>query len=940
MRELASLRKRIAELEQAQLQDRQMEERLRGSEQRLRGIILNAQSGYFFIDRDGIYRQVNDAWLRMHKYDSPDEIIGRHYSVTQVGRDLDKAQQNVERLLAGEPFPTGEFSRLCKDGSIGYHTFSASPVLSDHEVIGLEGFLIDTTEHKKNLDALRAGEGRFRSIFDNSLDAILLTMPGGEIVSANRATQSLLGMTEEEICRAGRAGIVVQDEALARAIEEREKKGKWRGILTYRRKDGSTFAAEVSSNVFRAPDSGDRTITIFRDVSERKQMQEALRKSEIFLKETQLIARLGGWKANPHTDYLEWSDGVYSIIEAPRDYSPGYAEGRKYFPPEYGPVLQDKISDCLETGVPFRVELQLITDTGKRRWAEVRGLAPVIEGERSFVVGTLQDITERKEAELALRESEERFRLFMDNSPTIAWIKDEQGRYVYLSGTYEARFGVQLKDWIGKTDAELWPPEIAENFRKNDLAVLAADRPIEVTEETVSPDGSRCHWLNSKFPFRVSGELYIAGIGLDITERIRLEKDLRLSEQKHRSIFDNITIGLFQSSPEGRFISANIQAARNLGYDSPEELINMITDIGTQVYRNPKDRDEVSRLLKEQGHIENFEAQFICKNGDIVWGSLNAKVVRDASGKILCLEGTSQDITERKEVELALRESEERFRLFMDNSPTIAWIKDERGRYVYLSGTFETRVGVRATDWIGKTDAELWPPEIAENFRKNDLAVLAAGRPIEVTEETVSPDGSRCHWQNSKFPYRAADGERYIAGIGLDITEQKKAEDELTIYREHLEALVKERTGELENKTQILEELNAATRALLRQREEDRKELEERFVANMKNLILPYAEKMKKTHLDERQLSYLGIMEAHFNEIMSPLMKTMQQRNFTPTESQVASLIKDGKTTKEIAAIMGVAPSSIDTHRKSIRRKLGLNNMKANLRSHLQSKGV
>jgi len=688
MRELASLRKRIAELEQAQLQDRQMEERLRGSEQRLRGIILNAQSGYFFIDRDGIYRQVNDAWLRMHKYDSPDEIIGRHYSVTQVGRDLDKAQQNVERLLAGEPFPTGEFSRLCKDGSIGYHTFSASPVLSDHEVIGLEGFLIDTTEHKKNLDALRAGEGRFRSIFDNSLDAILLTMPGGEIVSANRATQSLLGMTEEEICRAGRAGIVVQDEALARAIEEREKKGKWRGILTYRRKDGSTFAAEVSSNVFRAPDSGDRTITIFRDVSERKQMQEALRKSEIFLKETQLIARLGGWKANPHTDYLEWSDGVYSIIEAPRDYSPGYAEGRKYFPPEYGPVLQDKISDCLETGVPFRVELQLITDTGKRRWAEVRGLAPVIEGERSFVVGTLQDITERKEAELALRESEERFRLFMDNSPTIAWIKDEQGRYVYLSGTYEARFGVQLKDWIGKTDAELWPPEIAENFRKNDLAVLAAGRPIEVTEETVSPDGSRCHWLNSKFPFR------------------------------------------------------------------------------------------------------------------------------------------------------------------------------------------------------------------------------------------------------------AADGERYIAGIGLDITEQKKAEDELTIYREHLEALVKERTGELENKTQILEELNAATRALLRQREEDRKELEERFVANMKNLILPYAEKMKKTHLDERQLSYLGIMEAHFNEIMSPLMKTMQQRNFTPTESQVASLIKDGKTTKEIAAIMGVAPSSIDTHRKSIRRKLGLNNVKANLQSHLQSIGI
>ncbi|MGE5856028.1 MAG: PAS domain S-box protein, partial [Syntrophaceae bacterium] len=120
MRELASLRERIAELEQAHLQYRQMEERLRSSEERLRGIVENAQSGYFFIDRDGIYRQVNDAWLRIHKYDSPREIIGRHYSVTQADTDLGKAKRVVEGLLAGDPIPTGEFSRLCKDGSIGY----------------------------------------------------------------------------------------------------------------------------------------------------------------------------------------------------------------------------------------------------------------------------------------------------------------------------------------------------------------------------------------------------------------------------------------------------------------------------------------------------------------------------------------------------------------------------------------------------------------------------------------------------------------------------------------------------------------------------------------------------------------------------------------------------------------------------------------------------
>jgi len=177
-------------------------------------------------------------------------------------------------------------------------------------------------------------------------------------------------------------------------------------------------------------------------------------------------------------------------------------------------------------------------------------------------------------------------------------------------------------------------------------------------------------------------------------------------------------------------------------------------------------------------------------------------------------------------------------------------------------------------------------------------------------------------------------------GSQRDVTDRRKAQDDLADHREQLEELVKERTRELEEKTQILEELNAATRALLRQREEDRRELEERFVANMKNLILPYAEKMKRTRLDERQMSYLGIMETHFNDIMSPLMKTMQQRNFTPKEAQVASLIKDGKTTKEIAEIMGSATSSIDTHRKSIRRKLRLSNTKVNLQSHLRSMGI
>jgi len=327
-----------------------------------------------------------------------------------------------------------------------------------------------------------------------------------------------------------------------------------------------------------------------------------------------------------------------------------------------------------------------------------------------------------------------------------------------------------------------------------------------------------------------------------------------------------------------------------------------------------------------------------------VWGSLNAKTVLDERGEILYYEGTSQDINARKLAEASLRESERRYHDMLSNVELLSVTLDREGRVTFCNDYLLQLTGWRCEEVLGSNWFDLFiPPEQDEGLRRafaellNDALPAAWHRENEIL--TRSGERRFIRWNNTVLHSISGDAIG-TASIGEDITDRKKVEEELTTHREHLEELVKERTRELENKTQILEELNAATRALLRQREEDRKELEERFVANMKNLILPYAEKMKRTHLDERQLSYLGIMETHFNEIMSPLMKTMQQSNFTPTESQVASLIKDGKTTKEIAAIMGVATSSIDTHRKSIRRKLGLNNMKANLQSHLQSIGV
>lgn len=169
-----------------------------------------------------------------------------------------------------------------------------------------------------------------------------------------------------------------------------------------------------------------------------------------------------------------------------------------------------------------------------------------------------------------------------------------------------------------------------------------------------------------------------------------------------------------------------------------------------------------------------------------------------------------------------------------------------------------------------------------------------------------------------------------------DITERKQMEEELEGYHRHLENLVKVRTEELENKNITLHELNAALKVLLKQREEDKKEMEDGFLMNLLNMVLPFIKHMKSGTLDDRQRSYLDIIETQLHDITTPLLKNIRQFNLTPTEIKVAALVRRGMSTKEIANILGIASGSIDVHRKHIREKLGLNNRRANLTSYLE----
>jgi PAS domain S-box-containing protein len=150
-----------------------------------------------------------------------------------------------------------------------------------------------------------------------------------------------------------------------------------------------------------------------------------------------------------------------------------------------------------------------------------------------LLVREVETLFFRLYSEKALRDSEERFHAFMDHAPAVAWMKDEQGHYVYLNQPYTARFGKRPEEWQGKTSFDIWPRELAEQFQKHDGEVFRTGRIMEVVEAGPAPEGGQCYWCNFRFPFQdASGRKFVGGIGVDITERRRMEAMLEQANER------------------------------------------------------------------------------------------------------------------------------------------------------------------------------------------------------------------------------------------------------------------------------------------------------------------------------------------------------------------------------------------------------------------------
>ncbi|MBM3879778.1 MAG: PAS domain S-box protein, partial [Verrucomicrobia bacterium] len=276
-----------------------------------------------------------------------------------------------------------------------------------------------------------------------------------------------------------------------------------------------------------------------------------------------------------------------------------------------------------------------------------------------------------------------------------------------------------------------------------------------------------------------------------IQDHLAAEAALRETEEKYRGIFENVGEGIFQTTPEGVYLSANPMLARIYGYDSPEELTACVSDISHQLYVDPHRRSEFVRLIQERGEISDFESQVYRKDGRVIWISENARVVKDEGGNPLFYEGLVADITDRKQAEQALKDSEVLYHSLVEALPQNIFRKDTQGRFTFVNRLFCETIGRPPEAILGHNDFDFFPAELARKYQEDDRRVLESGQLFDTVERHVRPDGESLYVHVIKAPLRDATGQVIgVQGIFWDETARQRMEEALAHERDLLRALL------------------------------------------------------------------------------------------------------------------------------------------------------
>jgi PAS domain S-box-containing protein len=471
--------------------------------------------------------------------------------------------------------------------------------------------------------------------------------------------------------------------------------------------------------------------------------------------------------------------------------------------------IKENLDRCLE-GREVRQEAWINFSALGRRYYEIV-YSPYRQDDTNstWAIVVTYDMTERRNAEQQVENSERRFRSLSEASlEAIVFI--ENGVIVDANQALDALFGYQKGEVRGKlvidfialewreTTLKRMNKRIEGSYETVGLRKDGTTFPIEVTAREFEENGRRMRISAAKDLTerkRIEGELKAYQEHLErlveerSTELIRTNEELKKSEEKYRNIVDNAVEGIFQTTMDGRILSANPALAQMFGCESPEELIRSVSNIGTDIYADPQRRRDLMSCLKRDGVVRNFEFEAKRQEGTFRWASINVRAMKDNSGNIVCIEGTMVDITDHKEMEKALLESEERYRIAIEHSNDGVVIT--RGNeHLYVNRRYVEMFGYEsAEELIGKPLSAAVHPDDLD--RVTDISCRRMrGEPAPLTYEFKGrrKDGSSLYAETSVASI-IYQGEPASLAYIRDITQRRHAEEAMLRIRREYEQL-------------------------------------------------------------------------------------------------------------------------------------------------------
>ncbi|MCX7833082.1 MAG: PAS domain S-box protein [Ignavibacteria bacterium] len=638
---------------------RKAEELLQESEETFRKLFEDSTDSILLLTSDG-FQDCNKATLNIFKYKRKEEIIGKQpwqlspeFQPDGISSEI-KAKQMIEKA-GNEGYNCFEWIHKKSNGD----EFPCEVLLFPIKIKNIRYYysiVRDISSRKRIESALRKSEELYKAIFENTGSLTMIVEEDNTIILANNETFPLTGYKPEEIIGTKWMNYVVPEslEMMMKYHKERRihpdkvpnkyeaklfnKKGEIRNVLL---------------NVQMIPGTKQSIVSI-SDITEIKKAEEALKASE------QRFRRLAENAEDIIYRYDFYPKMGFTYVSPAATRIIGYTPEEHYADPELGlkivhpddrHILQNYFNDKGEFNKT--ITLRWITKDGRIIWTEQKNI-PIYDDNGNLIAleGIARDITERKKTEEALIESERKYRELVNSSPQIIVIHSE-GKVCFANQTALKTFGLKsAEDAVGKDIMDFVSPEskkIVEERIKKSLKEKVVSPPVD--EKWIKIDGTEFFVNVTAIPITWEGKPAIQVVAIDITDRIKIENELRTSETKYRNLVENALIGVYSTNLAGNFLYANKALCNIFEYDNVEEFMKMNAN---SFYKNFYDREKIIELLNKYGKVINYEIELITKSGKPIYVLANSFKVGDI------ITGMMMDITERKRYEQEIIRERER----------------------------------------------------------------------------------------------------------------------------------------------------------------------------------------------------------------------------------------------------------------------------------------